>query len=127
MPKDMKLKLGDSTFTTNSHQEPIMNIAFNPKASIAHPFFWLALKSLVRPTRVTIIPAVGDMQSLQKGATLAVDKPLYCEVVCLQGALWITHDGDTRDIVLEAGQHYAVDCAARMLVHALDSARIRLT
>lgn len=103
-----------------------MNIALHPAAGVTHAFFRLWRKSRVAATRVTMIPAVGNMHDIQKGATLAVANPMHCEVVCLQGSLWITHDGDTKDILLDAGEHHGVDRSTRMLIHALESARVRL-
>ena len=40
-------------------------------------------------------------------------------VHCRDGEAWITHDGDPRDVVLQAKQSYAVDRGERMTVHAL--------
>src|SRR5580692_5774408 len=39
-------------------------------------------------------------------------------VRCLSGALWITQDGDTDDIVLKAGQCFALDRPGLALVSA---------
>jgi hypothetical protein len=38
---------------------------------------------------------------------------------CRSGALWITHDGDPRDVILGVNESYRVDRADRMTVHAL--------
>jgi len=103
-----------------------MNIALNPVAGFTQAFFQLLRRSRVAASQVTMIPAIGNMHDIQKGATLVVDNPLHREVVCLQGLLWITHDRDTKDIMLDAGEHYGVDRSTRMLIHALESARIRL-
>jgi hypothetical protein len=41
-------------------------------------------------------------------------------VHCRDGEAWITHDGDPKDVMLQANQSYAVDRrGARMTVHAL--------
>ena len=32
-----------------------------------------------------------------------------CEVICLAGRIWLTMEGDTRDIVLEPGASFVVD------------------
>jgi len=39
-------------------------------------------------------------------------------VRCLAGALWITQDGDTDDVVLEAGECFVLDRAGLALVSA---------
>ena len=38
---------------------------------------------------------------------------------CRQGEAWITHDGDPRDVLLQADESYTADNARRMTVHAL--------
>ena len=43
-------------------------------------------------------------------------------VSCAQGRLWITHDGDPRDVVLGAGDSYRVDSERPMQLHALEAA-----
>ena len=40
-------------------------------------------------------------------------------VHCLSGEVWITHDGDPRDVVLKKDQSYVVDKGARMTAFAL--------
>lgn len=65
-------------------------------------------------------------QLLQRDATLVVDDPRGLTVTCVQGCLWLTHDGDCKDVILEAGQRYSSATRARLLVHALDTAQVRL-
>jgi hypothetical protein len=55
---------------------------------------------------------------------LASHKPV--RVDCADGALWITEDGDLRDIVLEAGQSWTGGCGATVLIHALQPSLVRL-
>jgi hypothetical protein len=38
---------------------------------------------------------------------------------CRDGEAWITHDGDPKDVMLQANQSYAVDRGTRMTVHAM--------
>jgi Protein of unknown function (DUF2917) len=46
-------------------------------------------------------------------------------VRCLTGSLWITQDGDTGDVVLEAGQCFELDRPGLALVSApIDSATV---
>jgi hypothetical protein len=61
---------------------------------------------------------------LDRGATLRVARPAGVVVVCLAGTLWITHDGAAEDIVLEAGERHLARNPGRMLVHAMDTARV---
>ena len=43
-----------------------------------------------------------------------------------RGALWITQDGDPRDVVIEAGQSHAIDREGPVYVQALDAACVLL-
>jgi hypothetical protein len=40
-------------------------------------------------------------------------------VHCRKGAVWITHDGDPKDVILDANESYAVARPNRMTMHAL--------
>jgi len=40
-------------------------------------------------------------------------------VRCAEGRLWITHDGDPKDVVLDARQSYRAEREDPMRVHAL--------
>ena len=51
------------------------------------------------------------------GATAALDS----------GCLWITMDGDRRDIVLRAGDSWTVERNGRTLMHAEAASKLRLT
>src|SRR6185295_11618093 len=44
-----------------------------------------------------------DSKTLTKGRIRRVHQPIGQRVECLTGALWVTQDGDPRDIVLEPG------------------------
>lgn len=50
--------------------------------------------------------------------------PLGLTLHCISGCVWLTHDGDGRDIVLEAGESHTCDRDTRLMVHALEAARI---
>ena len=43
---------------------------------------------------------------------------------CGEGCLWITLDGDSRDIVLQAGESFEVAERRRALIYALEPSRL---
>ena len=47
-------------------------------------------------------------------------------IECTEGSVWLTHDGDCRDVVLEAGQSHMADRDSRLVIYALSSSAVRL-
>ena len=43
-------------------------------------------------------------------------------VHCRRGNVWITHDGDPKDVILARGQSYAATRPGRLNVHAMHGA-----
>lgn len=80
----------------------------------------------VRQTRPSTSERCSD-QKIAKNAMLEVKQPLGVTIECLEGAIWVTLDGDSRDVVLDAGQSFIVDRKQRTLLQALDAALVRLT
>lgn len=54
-----------------------------------------------------------------KGRIRSVARPIGRRVECLSGVLWVTQDGDRRDIILEAGDAFDFDRAEGVLISAL--------
>lgn len=104
-----------------------MNLAISsPLGAAAHSLaglFTRHARSVSRPQQAALIPA--DTQTLQKGAMLVVLDPLQHRVECLGGSVWVTHDGDIKDIILDAGQNYQAERNSRMLIYALTGASLR--
>ena len=102
-----------------------MNIAITHASSRIQRFFGLATKAR-RFRHVTAGAAGASLQShrFEKGEILALAQPIGCEIVCLRGAVWITHDGDPKDVVLDAGQHHVVDRGTPMLIQSLANATV---
>ncbi|MEO5883643.1 MAG: DUF2917 domain-containing protein [Caldimonas sp.] len=67
-----------------------------------------------------------DSRTLAKGRIRRVHHPLGHRVECVSGTLWVTQDGDLRDIVLSAGESFAFDQRGGALISALDDARFLL-
>ena len=75
---------------------------------------------------LVIPPRTASLQ-MRHQAILAVDCPLGQQVRCIAGVLWVTHDGDPRDIVVTVGETYRADRCARMLVAALEDSELEIT
>lgn len=105
-----------------------MSLAIPTPTGIAVPLLSRLLTGQ-RPRAPGLRPAglaLAGTQTLQKGALLVVRDPLHHRVECLAGSVWITHDGDTKDIVLDQGQSYQAESNRRMLVSALTCASLSL-
>lgn len=64
--------------------------------------------------------------AMKKNALLSIARPQGCRIDCLEGTLWITQDGDPRDIVLMAGEYHVADRCPRLIVQALESGVVRV-
>jgi hypothetical protein len=67
-----------------------------------------------------------DTRLLAKGRIRRIQRPLGRRVECVSGSLWITQDGDPRDIVLAPGESFAFDHKGDALISALDDASFLL-
>ena len=67
-----------------------------------------------------------DSKLLAKGRIRRVHRPVGRRVECLTGTLWVTQDGDSRDIVLEPGDSFTFDHRGDALISALDDSRFLL-
>jgi hypothetical protein len=100
-----------------------MDIALNPAARWNAPSQWFRF-SVSLPQRSAPSRRLADpVHTLARGATLRVACPGGTEVACLDGCLWITHDGESEDIIVEPGMPYTAAKASTMLVHAMADAR----
>lgn len=63
--------------------------------------------------------AAVQVVSLPMNGTFSVERPQGCRVQCVRGSVWITHIGDGRDLVVEAGTTFIGDRGAPMFVQAL--------
>ena len=69
---------------------------------------------------------IFDTRPLAKGRIRRVHQALGHRVECVSGTLWVTQDGDPRDIVLGPGESFAFDHRGDALISALDDARFLL-
>jgi hypothetical protein len=47
-------------------------------------------------------------------------------IECTEGCVWLTHDGDCRDVCLQAGQSHVADRDTRLMIHAMAPSAVRL-
>jgi Protein of unknown function (DUF2917) len=62
--------------------------------------------------------------TLARGSVHRIENGKGSEVFCLEGALWITQEGDPRDIALVAGRSFELDRKGVAVVYALRDAAI---
>ncbi|RMF46101.1 MAG: DUF2917 domain-containing protein [Deltaproteobacteria bacterium] len=63
---------------------------------------------------------------LAKGEILSLDNHRTTVVYCLDGLLWLTRPGDSRDHLLRPGQQFSLKTSARVVVMALETGRLEL-
>lgn len=61
--------------------------------------------------------------SLRKGEILHLQHALGQRIEALGGRVWITMDGDLRDIVIDAGEGFTVDRDTDVLLSAISDAQ----
>ena len=69
---------------------------------------------------------INGTRSLDKGRVRHVHGEKGRRVECLAGSLWITQDGDLRDIVLAAGEAFDFDRRGDALLSAFADSRYLL-
>jgi hypothetical protein len=67
------------------------------------------------------------LTDLRRGATLRIDDGQPHVIDVFEGLVWVTQDGDPRDVILEAGESFRFDGPGLTLVQAFDDARVLLT
>lgn len=65
--------------------------------------------------------------NLAHQATFQVTDAAGVQITCHRGCLWITLDGDQRDIVLEAGERFVATEHRRALIYALAPSSLSLS
>lgn len=63
---------------------------------------------------------------LRKGEILHLQRALGQRIEALGGRIWITMDGDLRDVVIDAGEGFTVDRSSDVLVSAISDAQLVL-
>jgi ferric-dicitrate binding protein FerR (iron transport regulator) len=68
-------------------------------------------------------PTLGRATTLAKGTLQSIADARGTSVQCLQGAIWLTQQGEARDLVLEAGDQVMIERNGTSIVFALADAR----
>lgn len=95
-------------------------------ALLPRPAFASAEAHTARATNAAHIDGTPQHMVLKKGALLSVSHPDAHTVECLHGLVWITHDNEPDDIILEVGQSHHVHSKARLLLQALARSEVRI-
>ena len=66
------------------------------------------------------------MISLEAEASLRVEQAAQLEVVCVAGVVWVTQEGDLRDLFVAAGESLTLSPRGLTLVTALEPALVRI-
>jgi hypothetical protein len=66
------------------------------------------------------------MIALEREASLRVEPGTRVELVCLSGVVWITQQGDLRDLFLAPGESLRLLSRGRTLVTALEPSLVRV-
>ena len=77
-----------------------------------------AVEMIMRPL-LDIKPIVLAQRSVHR-----IENGKGTEVFCLKGTVWLTQEGDPRDIVLSPGQSFVLDRKGVAVVYALKEAAI---
>ncbi len=107
-----------------------MNLVIS--TTVRHHFSWGALLYALESKKVAPTCTSADIvqqcisQRITKNQILKITQPLGVTIKCLEGSVWVTQDGDLRDVVLDAGQAFVVDRNQRTLLQGLTDARVRL-
>jgi Protein of unknown function (DUF2917) len=64
--------------------------------------------------------------SLPKGGVSVFSDATSTQIRCEAGALWVTQDNDTRDIVIQAGEQFQPDRRGNVVVYALEQSSLSI-
>ena len=64
--------------------------------------------------------------SLAKRCLHSVAKPQGHQITCTGGSVWLTFDGEARDVVLEAGESYRCVSRSRLVISAFEAATVQI-
>jgi hypothetical protein len=74
------------------------------------------------PFFASTLQASSPATPLQRRQTFQLRARRGERIECRTGQLWVTQDGDPRDVILQAGQSFILDRAGAALISALEEA-----
>lgn len=101
-----------------------MNLSLDFFAPAPGLSLWRKVRKAAATPAVVELPAA--VRTIGKGSIVAIPRPAGRVVACGHGSLWITHDGDPRDVVISSGESYASDSTSRMLVYGLEASSVTM-
>jgi hypothetical protein len=72
------------------------------------------------------IDGASAMITLEREQSLRIERGVRVEVVCGSGVLWITQEGDVRDLFLAPGERLLLAPRGVMLLTALERSRVEV-
>ena len=99
----------------------------SPRELFGRAIAWIERRHVSTRAATRPISPARLTWTLHKATTQSILHPACMRIECLAGCVWLTHDGDPRDIVLQAPAIYLTDRDARLLIHALDDAKVRVS
>ena len=103
-----------------------MNATLNSHATspLLRPWTWLQqLMSFAAPRGAAAAPQ-GRVHLLERGDMIEMHEPAHHVVSCLKGTVWVTQDHSADDWVIVRGARHQAEVNSRMLLHAMDEARV---
>ncbi len=68
-----------------------------------------------------------DCTAMNDGALLRLPHRLGATIAVVRGRIWVTQDGDQRDVVLDAGESFVIDRPGLAIVQAFGAACVDIT
>lgn len=99
-----------------------MNTVFRTAFTRAIP----SHEDAARPRASLRLDPAGEIVSLRVSQLMRLEHVRGWTVQALAGCVWITQDGDVRDVVLEAGDTMVLDRDVPVLMSPLEDSRLRL-
>ena len=102
-----------------------MNFTFNA-AALANPGSWFpwARSPSTGTSPAAVQAAHADQHALANRQLVKLPNPLGQLIVCTEGTLWVTIDGEDEDYVLEPGDNFFATSNSPVIVAALSFARM---